>query len=102
MIARKDNLVRWYVDGKLALKMDNLAPARRAAAQLLCGEQPGRFAKQRGGSSVLSDARRGRYSGISSGRLDQESNTSACPSATVEKLADAIAVGCADDQGSAS
>ena len=26
LIARKDNLVRWYVDGKLALEMDDLAP----------------------------------------------------------------------------
>ena len=26
LIARKDGLVRWYVDGKLALEMDDLAP----------------------------------------------------------------------------
>ncbi len=26
LIARKDNLVRWYVDGKLQLEMDDLAP----------------------------------------------------------------------------
>lgn len=26
LIARKDNLVRWYVDGKLALELDDLAP----------------------------------------------------------------------------
>ena len=26
LIARKDNLVRWYVDGKLVLEMDDLAP----------------------------------------------------------------------------